>query len=428
MFIHIVKPGQTLWQLGTYYQVNPDDIVEISTVPNPYQLTIGQSIVIPSNPAVHIVLEGEALYMIAQRYGVTLQALLEANDMTAGQAIYPGTMLNITPKERPEIRVNAYIYRLGRLAASIVDRVGRYLTYLTPFAYVMQDNGDLTPIDDEAAIEAAINNDIVPMMCITNFTSETFGRSNSANVVMNDPQLTENLVNNVLTIMREKGYQGLNVDFEAVLPEDREAFNRFCQILADRLHAEGYFISSALAPKTYAGQPGLLYEAHDYEAQGRIMDFVILMTYEWGYRLGPPRAISPIDQIRLVLDYAVTVIPREKIFLGFEIYARDWMLPHVEGQAAETFSAEEAILRAVRFGANIQFDETSQSPFYYYQDDQARWHEVWFEDARSAQAKFAVVKEYGLGGISYWALGYNFPENWALLADNFTIVKLEGSS
>jgi spore germination protein len=51
-------------------------------------------------------------------------------------------------------------------------------------------------------------------------------------------------------------------------------------------------------------------------------------------------------------------------------------------------------------------------------------HEVWFEDARSAQAKFETVKEYGLSGISYWALGYPFPQNWTLLAENFQVNKL----
>lgn len=71
----------------------------------------------------------------------------------------------------------------------------------------------------------------------------------------------------------------------------------------------------------------------------------------------------------------------------------------------------------------IQYDSVAQSPFYRYQDSQGRTHEVWFEDARSAQAKFDTVKEYGLAGISYWALGYPFPQNWTLLEANFQIIK-----
>jgi spore germination protein len=69
------------------------------------------------------------------------------------------------------------------------------------------------------------------------------------------------------------------------------------------------------------------------------------------------------------------------------------------------------------------YDQIAKSPFYRYRDDQNRLHEVWFEDARSAQAKFDTVKEYELAGISYWALGYPFPQNWTLLGENFLINK-----
>ena len=197
----------------------------------------------------------------------------------------------------------------------------------------------------------------------------------------------------------------------------------FYSLTVDRLHPEGYFVSTALAPKVSGEQKGLLYEAHDYEAHGRIVDFVVLMTYEWGYRLGPPQAISPLNQIKRVLDYAVTVIPRDKIFFGFQIYARDWVLPHVPGSEAETFSQQEAVRRAVQHNVAIQYDTTAASPFFRYADEQGQTHEVWFEDARSAQAKFDTVKNYNLRGISYWVLGYPFPQNWVLLEDNFTIRK-----
>lgn len=109
-----------------------------------------------------------------------------------------------------------------------------------------------------------------------------------------------------------------------------------------------------VAPKTSASQKELLYEAH-----GRILDFVILMTYEWGYRLGPPQAISPLNQIKRVLDYAVSVIPRHKIFMCFQLYARDWLLPHVKGTEAETFSPQKAVTRTINHNASIQYDKVT---------------------------------------------------------------------
>ena len=148
------------------------------------------------------------------------------------------------------------------------------------------------------------------------------------------------------------------------------------------------------------------------------------MTYEWGYRAGPPQAISPINQMRRVVEYALSVMPAEKIYLGFQIYARDWRVPHIKGQQAQTFSPQEAIRLATKYNAAIQYDETAQSPYFNYVDEDGQDHTVWFEDARSAQAKFDLVKQYNLRGVSYWALGYPFPQNWVLLNDNFTIKKL----
>ncbi len=116
-------------------------------------------------------------------------------------------------------------------------------------------------------------------------------------------------------------------------------------------------------------------------------------------------------------------MPANKIYLGFQIYARDWKIPHVKGQEAETFSPQEAINRAAKYGATIQYDQLTQSPHYRYVDETGQQHEVWFEDARSAQAKFDLTKRYKLRGISYWALGFPYPQNWALLGDNFNIKK-----
>lgn len=422
MFIYVVKPGESLWQIASRYRVPVGRVIEANGLQNPGHLVVGQSLVIPVEAASHTVSPGESLWTIAQRYGITLQSLLAANNISNPNAIYPGTVLVIPTKPKPVIDVNGYIYDLGPQAGPIVREDGRHLTYVTPFAYRIRETGELEPIDDTAAINAAYEVHAAPMMAITNFTSTELGQ-NLAHVVLSSTTISQQLLTNVINIMKQKGYVGLNIDFEGVLPADRENYNRFIQLAVDRLHPEGFSVSSALAPKTSAEQSGYLYEAHDYPAHGRILDFVILMTYEWGYRLGPPQAISPLNQIRQVLDYAVSVIPRNKIFFGFQTYARDWLLPHVQGQEAETFSNQEALNRAVRYGAAIQYDTVAQAPHFRYWDNRGRQHEVWFEDARSTQAKFDTVKAYGLRGISYWALGYPFPENWTLLEDNFTIRK-----
>lgn len=424
MIIHIVKPGENLWQISKYYGVPLEETINANKLPNSNDLEVGQAIIVPVEGVFHIVTEGETLWGIAQTYNATVESILKVNNISNSSNISPGLQLFIpgAVKERPDIYVNGYIYDLGENAVPIVMEDGDFLTYLSPFAYKIKEDGSLEPIDDVPAINAAYFKNVVPMMSVTNFTSTELGQ-NLAHVVLSSAELSNNLITNILNILKEKNYKGINIDFENVLPEDRELYNNFLQSLVDRLHPEGFFVSTAVAPKTSGEQTGLLYEAHDYEAHGRIVDFVILMTYEWGYRLGPPQAISPINKIREVLDYAVTVIPKNKIYLGFQIYARDWVLPHVKGQEAQTFSVQEAIRRSNKYNATIQYDPVAQSPFYRYKDEKGVMHEVWFEDPRSAQSKFDLVKKYNLAGISYWALGFPFPQNWTLLEDNFIIKK-----
>ncbi|MYL60745.1 spore gernimation protein, partial [Virgibacillus halodenitrificans] len=93
--------------------------------------------------------------------------------------------------------------------------------------------------------------------------------------------------------------------------------------------------------------------------------------------------------------------------------------------AARALSPQQAITLARKEQAEIQYDTTAQAPFFTYWDEAGKQHEVWFEDARSIQAKFNLIKELGLRGIAYWKLGLAFPQNWLLLNDQFTITKLE---
>ena len=125
------------------------------------------------------------------------------------------------------------------------------------------------------------------------------------------------------------------------------------------------------------------------------------------------------------MEYAVTEIPREKIDLGIPNYGYDWPLPFERGiTKAATIGNIQAVRIAVREGAEIQFDELAQSPYFTYMNtDDNIMHEVWFEDVRSLQAKFDLIKEFGLRGCGYWQIMQLFRANWLLLQENFYVKK-----
>jgi Predicted glycosyl hydrolase len=136
-------------------------------------------------------------------------------------------------------------------------------------------------------------------------------------------------------------------------------------------------------------------------------------------------AVAPINEVRKVLNYALTVIPSKKIMMGMPLYGYDWTLPYTPGgEFAESIGNQEAIDRAGKYNAVIKYDEKSQSPFYNYTDEKGRQHVVWFEDARSVEAKYKLASELALRGVSYWVLAQPFPQNWQVLDSMFKITKV----
>ena len=138
----------------------------------------------------------------------------------------------------------------------------------------------------------------------------------------------------------------------------------------------------------------------------------------------PAQAVSPIDQVERVLQYAVSVMPSEKILMGMPNYGYDWTLPFVPGSAARSLSNQEAVELASRVGAMILYDERVQAPYFNYYDEQGHPHVVWFDDTRSIAARLALVAKYNLAGVSYWNINTFYPQNWAVLNAMYKVNKV----
>ncbi len=417
MLIHVVQAGETIYSIAAQYGVNPARLMSDNGGGEEGAGGVGQALVVLFPRVIHAVTEGDTLSSIAQAYGISLRQLYRNNYFLGGRdAVYPGNALVISYVSRPigSIVTNGYAYphiRRPTLQASLP-----YMTCLTPFTYGITAAGSLLPLQDGLLLSDAAAIGTTPLMHLSSIT-ETGDFSNArSTLILTNPALQEPLIEEIIATVTEKGYRGVDVDFEFVPPEEREAYAAFVARLRERLAPLHLPVIVALAPKTYAGQKGLLYEAHDYALLGAAADFAFLMTYEWGYTYGPPMAVSPLPQVRSVLDYAVTEIAPEKIFLGMPNYGYDWPLPFQQGvTAARSISNGTAVRLAIDHGAEIQYDERAQAPCFRYTDRAGTAHEVWFEDARSTEAKLRLVAEYGFRGAGYWNLMRPFAQGWNVL-------------
>ncbi|TCM95807.1 spore germination protein [Paenibacillus sp. BK033] len=425
MLIYTVKVRDTVQHVAQLYSLSPETILAANDLQAAEPLAAGQSLIIPIEADSHQVVPGETLWTIAQKYGITLQELARVNHVINPALILPGMRLRIPNPRKMTIEANGYaepsVSAAGITASA--SAAARHLTFLSPFSYQVRPDGSLSALNDLPAIQEAYRGRAAPMMVITNFDGYTFSPS-LVHFILTNEASKERLIQGILYVMRKNKYWALNVDFSFVPAADRKLYHLFLERLAVSLHAMGCLVSSTLPPISSADQDGQLFEGQDYAEQGRILDFVILMTYEWGWAGGPPMAVAPRNEVSKVLNYAVSLIPSSKIMLGMPLYGYDWTLPYIPGQDwAISVSSVNAVRRAARYGAFIHYDPIAESPYYGYRDEYGRDHQVWFEDARSVQAKLDLVKCYHLRGVSTWVLDVPFPAFWPVLAHNFHVYK-----
>lgn len=425
MLIHVVAPGETPSSIATGYGVDPTRLVSDNSVPPDGALAVGQTLVIRFPQTIHVVRPGETLASIAAGYGVSVRQLWRNNWELGGQTILrSGQELVISHFENRlgAALFNSYAYPF--ISPPLLDAQLPFLSAMAPFTYGIGAQGQLLPLDDEALIAAARQHGTAPVMHLSTLTEDERFDTQRAIAVLTNDALQTRLIDETLQTFLAKGYQVLDVDFEYLPGYLAGAYAAFLTRLRQRLAPYNAPLWAALAPKTSAGQRGLLYEGHDYAAIGAAVDAVLLMTYEWGYTAGPPMAVSPLPNVRQVLDYAVTEIPRNKIFLGISNYGYDWPLPFVRGQTrAQSISNQRAIELAIQYNIAIQYDETAQAPFFHYTDSAGTVHEVWFEDARSLDVRLRLIAEYGLAGGGFWNMMRPFSQTWLVTDGLYNILE-----
>lgn len=426
MQIHVVESGDSLFSIANLYRSSVLSITEANELTTS-DLVVGQSLVIPIIGEYYFVQPGDSLFSIAEKFNLSIEELAEINQISLNMTLPINLRIYIPPRPKREITSFGYVEPIGDVFSvtleNAVIEAAPLLSYIALFSYRVNRDGSLTPPLLNNVKEIATNNQARLSLVITNLEGATFN-SDLAHIILTVTAVQNNLIDQVINTALAEGFQEVHVDFEFIYPDDREAYNEFLLRLKSRTSQEGLLLSTALAPKVSSTQMGLLYEAHDYAFHGEVADFVVIMTYEWGYSAGPPLPVSPINEVRKVLDYAVTQIPPNKILMGQNLYGYDWTLPFIQGESfARAISPQQAIDIARNNGVDILYDELAQAPFFTYFDESGLEHIVWFEDARSIQAKFNLIKEMNLLGIAYWKLGLSFPQNWLLLMDNFNINK-----
>lgn len=377
MDIYVVKEGDTVDSIAFYFGISINSLIYANQLEYPYRLSIGQSMLI-------------------------------VDDLELSGLLYRENIL----------RANGFAYPF--ISPWVLNETLPYLEEMSVFSYGFSEEGELIPpaLPVEWMINDALYKGVRPVLTLTPFGKDGQFNNYLIHRMLINERARGNLIANIVDTIIEMGFEGVNIDFEFILSEDRDNFTQFVGDVTNAVNELGYEVTVDLAPKTSSTQSGLLYEGKDYMGLGNASNRAFVMTYEWGYTYGPAMAVAPINKVRQVLEYATTQIPSEKISMGIPNYGYDFTQPYVRGESkAKTIGNIEAVNIAINNNSIIMFDEISKTPFFSYVEDNVT-HEVWFEDARSIFEKYKLIKEYNLYGFGCWQIMQLFRPMWILSRAN----------
>lgn len=427
--IYTVKNGDTLSSVSKKFGTTPSRIIADNGIASPDSLAVGEDLVILYPSVTYTVKNGDTLSSIAEEFGVDLNELYRNNPPLEGRPnIEAGQTLVIsftTKAPLGEISLNGYAYPY--IEEETLRKTLPYLTYISVFSYGLNKDGTLIyPEGDDKIISFAKEYGTTPLMMLTSLNSDGIFSNELVSQILKDKELSERVAKNAADVMRSKGYGGIDVDFEYIQGPLSDSYVNFLKILKNEI-GDGKVLFASLAPKESQNMRGLLYEGHNYSGVGNATDKALVMTYEWGYTYGPPMAVSPINKVRQVMNYAISEIPPSKLFMGMPNYGYDWTLPYIRGESvASSLSNDEAVKRAKEMHAEILYDYTAASPYYDYfvkEDTKAVKHTVWFENAKSVDEMSRLAYELQISGISVWNIMKYYQRMWTVLNSLFSIVK-----
>ncbi len=425
MTIHVVQPGETIDSISEFYKIPVDRLILENGITNPDNLAIGQTIVIVQPETLYTVQEGDTLDSIAEQYRITPMELLRNNPHLSDGALYPGETIVITYQTDRTKTIATSGYTFSYIEKSVLIKTLPFLTYLTIFNYRATREGDIITIgDDTELISLASSYGVAPMMFVSTITEEGMVNLETNNVILNNPLIQDRIIRNALEILKEKGYYGINLYVEEITYDNINKISAYIKKASEVFHLEGFRVVITITPAVALGASNIGFERVDYSQLSGYVEGIIFASYEWARTFSYPSSLFPVNVTRDLLNYAVSIIPSELIFLGVTTLGYDWTLPYIPGATgADAISNENAIRFAADNGIPIQFNDAAQSSYFYYTDSDGTMHIVWFKDARSYAARVGLVAEFNLQGLSIWTIMRFDAQMWLIINTQYYIEK-----
>ncbi|QQS38475.1 hypothetical protein IPM62_03775 [Candidatus Woesebacteria bacterium] len=276
-------------------------------------------------------------------------------------------------------------------------------TSVSPFIYELNDDLTITSRDQTGKTASILKNhpelEIIPSVS-NNFKGENVSK------IINSTELSENHISQLVDLALP--YDGIELNYEQLLAEDKNAYTKFIDTLSKKLHADNKKLAITLHPKTTDKGVWHATAAQDWEKLAQSVDYMRIMTYDYHWNGSVAGPIAPIDWLHDVTEYANKTIPKEKRILGIGLYAYDWQIGTTQG---DDLTLNEVAKILNKEGVEKFYDENFQSPYLTYTKDGIH-RIIWYENTKSFAAKLKLAHE-NYAGIALWKMG-DIPETFYL--------------
>ena len=275
--------------------------------------------------------------------------------------------------------------------------------------HIINEQGEVTSIAERSYVRQARQSGMKIWPLVTNsFEPQMTAR------LLKSPEGRQKAAANLVRLAKVYELDGINIDFEMVPATDRDKLTLFMKELSAQLKPQGYFVTLDVFPKQ--NESNDVAYAYDYGALSKYVDKIMVMTYDQHGAWSGPGPIADSKWVEKNLLYALTHIPKEKLYLGIAAYGYDWSVKGVESLAYD-----QAMALAKRYQAAVQWDESAQTPHFRYTDEQGIAHQVWFENSESLKSKLDIVNRYDIAGIAIWKLGEEDPAYWQVMREKLKL-------
>ena len=237
---------------------------------------------------------------------------------------------------------------------------------------------------------------------------------------LTDSDAKDNLIRKTLAFAALYDLDGINIDFENIYVEDRDALTQFAREIAPLLREQGLTVSMDVNIPDGSDNWSLCY---DHKGLGEAVDYLMLMAYEQFFPSGNEAgSVSQITWVESNVNKVLQLVPAAKLVLGVPLYTRLWKVVDGIDRNVGVLTMDNAFKRVADMGVTPVWDTASGQFYTEYVKDGVRYM-LWIEDANSIALRAGLVQKYGLAGTAAWQREDGSDSIWKVFDDSLKKVK-----